>query len=515
MLNNYISEQEVREAIRDLNIDKSPGDDGISTEFYQAFNLAIVPILTEVFNNIWLNDEMPSSMKNGIIQLIYKKKGTVTNLKYWRPITLLNLDYKILTKILANHLKLCIDYLLNYNQSSGVKQRDILDNILNLKTILDCVKAKNLNAAFISLDNEKAFDRLEHNYMFKVLEKINFPNRYIRWINIICNDINSKVMVNGKLTEKIHIERSVRQGCPISMMLYVLCLEPLILRINGNTRIKGISIPNCPDEIKTIQHADDMTVMITTYKSYKELEKEIILFSKFSGSKINMDKTEVLQNGIFEVIPKCYVKDTIKVLGCFFGKDETQNFQNAYIKMKQIIQNWKFLKLDILERILMLKTHVISILQYSMRAFDLPKGFDKKIYALLYPYIWNSKREKLARRIINQSYDNGGLMMTDIILRNHANTLINIANIELKSKQPRAALYIYWIGITLKYDFPELAKNTWVHTIDLPKNMVDIKNTVLKYKGDKQIWKINPKHIYKYLKIKIKFYLKLKKKILC
>ena len=104
MLNNYISEQEVREAIRDLSIDKSPGDDGISTEFYQAFNLAIVPILTEVFNNIWLNDEMPSSMKNGIIQLIYKKKGTVTNLKDWRPITLLNLDYKILTKILANHL---------------------------------------------------------------------------------------------------------------------------------------------------------------------------------------------------------------------------------------------------------------------------------------------------------------------------------------------------------------------------------------------------------------------------
>ena len=316
MLNNYISEQEVREAIRDLNIDKSPGDDGITAEFYQAFNLAIVPIVTEVFNNIWLNDEMPSSKKNGIIQLIYKKKGTVTNLKYWRPITLLNLDYKILTKILANRLKLCIDYLLNYNLSSGVKQRDILDNILNLKTLLDYVKAKNLNAAFISLNNEKAFDRLEHNYMFKVLEKFNFPNRYIRWIKFIYNDINSKVMVNGKLTEKIHIEQSVRQGCPIS--IYVLCLEPLILRINDNTRIKGISIPNCPDEIKTIQHADDMTVMIITDISYKELEKENILFSKVSGSKIIMDKTEVLLNGFFEVIPKCYIKDTIKVLGCFF-----------------------------------------------------------------------------------------------------------------------------------------------------------------------------------------------------
>ena len=83
------------------------------------------------------------------------------------------------------------------------------------------------------------------------------------------------------------------------MTLYVLYLEPLILRINNNTQIKGISIPNCPDEIKTLQHADDMTVMITTDMSYKELEKENILFSKVSGLKINMDKTEVLKNGIF------------------------------------------------------------------------------------------------------------------------------------------------------------------------------------------------------------------------
>ena len=161
--------------------------------------------------------------------------------------------------------------------------------------------------------------------MKAVLEKFDFPNRYIRWIKNIYNDINSKVMVNGKLTEKIHFERSVRQGCPISMMLYVLCLEPLISRINDNIRIKGISILNCPDEIKTIQHADDMIVMITTDISYKELEKENILFSKISGTKINMDKTEVLLNGFFEVIPKCYIKDTIK--GCFLARMKRKIFK--------------------------------------------------------------------------------------------------------------------------------------------------------------------------------------------
>ena len=233
---------------------------------------------------------MTISMKNGIIQLIYKKKGTPTELKFWRPITLLNLDYKILTKILASRLKHAMDYILNPNQSSGVKERDILDNILNLKNLLEYTKAKNLQAAFIFLDNEKAFDRIEINYMLKVLEKYQFPEYYLRWIKIIYSDITSQVMVNGKLTEKIDIKRSVRQGCPMSMLLYVLCLEPLIDRINKKLQIKGVKIPNCYEEIKTIQHADDMTVMIASDMSYVFLEQENKLFSKVSGSKINMEK---------------------------------------------------------------------------------------------------------------------------------------------------------------------------------------------------------------------------------
>ena len=97
-------------------------------------------------------------------------------------------------------------------------------------------------------------------------------------------------MVNGKLTEKIDIKRSVRQSCPMSILLYVLCLEPLIDRINKNPHIKGIKIPHCHEEIKTTQHADDMTVMIASDMSYVFLEQENKLFSKVSGSKTNMEK---------------------------------------------------------------------------------------------------------------------------------------------------------------------------------------------------------------------------------
>ena len=239
--------------------------------------------------------------------------------------------------------------------------------------------------------------------------------------------------------------------------------------------------------------------MIASDMSYVILEHENKLFSKVSGSKINMEKTEVLKYGRFEAIPKIYVKDTIKVLECYFGKNETQNFHNAFLKMDKIVKNWKFFKLNILEKILMLKTYVISILQFPLRAFLIPKGYDKKINGILYPYIRNSKREKIARNIINQTYDNGGLAMIDITLRSVANVLQNIANIEQKLNQPWALLHIYWFGIILKHDFPNLARNIWAHIMDLPMNINFIKCIINNYNTDKQIWKINLKSIYKYL----------------
>ena len=361
-----------------MNKDKSLGQDGITSEFYQRFWPRLVPILVEVYTNIFYTGQLADTMKNGLITLIYKKKGDPNDLKYWRPITLLTADYKILSKMLTSRLNNYINELLNPFQSSGSKERDILNNILNLQTILEYVKENNEDLAVISLDNEKAFDRIEQNFINKVLVKYGFHTNFLRWFSILYSNITSQVIVNGKLTPKFNIERSVRQGCPLSMLLFVLSLEPLISRINNNNFIKGIKIPNIKEQIKSLQHADDLTALVTTDRSYQELKCENEAYSKVSGSKINDQKTEILKKGNFETLEKEYIKEDIKVLGCMYGNINNLNYKLKIDKLKQKVENWNFVRLNICDKVIAIKTYFIGLFQYQMRAFKMSRHFYEK-----------------------------------------------------------------------------------------------------------------------------------------
>ena len=229
----FIKEEEVDLVIRNLNLNKSPGLDGITAEFYQEFRPQLVPILTELYNNSLLQGYLPKNFKQSIITLIFKNKGSPDEIKNWRPISLLNLDYKILTKTLTLRLKNTIANIINEFQSCG-PNRSIINNALNLKSIIKYIRQNDQNYAIISLDQEKAFDRIEHNILKIVLQKYDFPPNFIKWFEILYTDIESKILVNGTFTSTFKIMRSVRQGCPLSMFLYALGLESLIFKINQN-----------------------------------------------------------------------------------------------------------------------------------------------------------------------------------------------------------------------------------------------------------------------------------------
>ena len=133
-----------------------------------------MPILTELYNNSFLQNNLPKEFKQCIITLIFKNKGSRDEIKNWRPISLLNLDYKILTKVLTMRLKNNISTILNNFQSCG-HNKSIINNALNLKSIISYIRQNDQKYAIIALDQEKAFDRIEHNFLKIVFEKIDFP----------------------------------------------------------------------------------------------------------------------------------------------------------------------------------------------------------------------------------------------------------------------------------------------------------------------------------------------------
>ena len=200
------------------------------------------------------------SRSDAALSLSFLKKGDRSLLKNWRPITLLTTDYKILTKALANRLQRVLPSIIHTDQTASVRGRTINDNSRLLHDVISYANEINVPLAVINVDQMKAFDRVSHAFLFKTLQKFGFGPNFIQWIRLIYNSVSSSVKTNGWLSAFIQLERGLRQGCPLSMPLYVLTAETMAINIRSNPRIHGIKPPGLQAEAKLSQFADDTTI---------------------------------------------------------------------------------------------------------------------------------------------------------------------------------------------------------------------------------------------------------------
>ena len=182
----------------------------------------------------------PNSRNTSITTIFYKEKGETFLLSNYRPISLINTDIKIISKILANRLKVVLPTILNPLQT-GIPGRHIDQTIHLLRDIIDISNEEDLETALLFIDQEKAFDRVNHEYLFKTLKAYGFGNNYIGWIEKLYANAASMIKVNVFLTRKISL-KSVRQGCPLSALLYALTIEVLALQLRENQNIVGFIV---------------------------------------------------------------------------------------------------------------------------------------------------------------------------------------------------------------------------------------------------------------------------------
>ena len=213
---------------------KSPGVDGIPIEFYKEFLEIIKYDLQKTFNEtLFENQITPKTWNQAIITLI-PKKGNTKLLKYWRPISFLCVDYKILTKILANRLKHILPEIISKEQNCSVPHRTIFNNLFLIRDIIRYTKEKNTHLYLLQIDQEKAFDKIDRNFLFKTMEKMGISPVFINFIKILYKQNTSTIINNGFFSPQVSLQRGLRQGCPLSLPLYVVQEQMTITNINQN-----------------------------------------------------------------------------------------------------------------------------------------------------------------------------------------------------------------------------------------------------------------------------------------
>ena len=236
---------DIGKALKELPNNKSPGCDGFTTNFYKFFWVDIKELLLDSYTYSFEHGLLTQEQRRGILNILPKKGKDLRYLAHWRPVSLLTTDYKILTKALAMKLQKIIPSIVNSDQVGYIKKRYIGENIRIIQDIMLKAEQDELDAYITQIDFEKAFDSIEWPFLLKTLKDFNFGENFIKWIKILYTDIQSCVGNNGSYSAYFKLTRSIRQGCPISALLFLLVAEMIAIDIRNDREIIGIEINDC------------------------------------------------------------------------------------------------------------------------------------------------------------------------------------------------------------------------------------------------------------------------------
>jgi len=418
MLDRNISENELFATLNTFSKGKCPGNDGLSAEFYIKFWNEIKQCLIECLHDNIERGEMSTSQKQSVISLIEKEGKDKLYLKNWRPISLINVDAKLFSKLLSNRLRKILNKLIKEEQVAYVNDRFIGDGIRLIYDIIENTNKYNMEGYLAAIDFEKAFDSISWNYMYATLEKYGFSERFTGYVKTLYYGIESCVINNGTTTRYFPIRRGVRQGDPLSPYLFILCIEPLAEAIRKNINIEGIKLGDTC--IKLSLYADDLSIFLRNLESLNELKQTLKLFKNISGLKYNCEKTEILPLGRcktpLDTQGLIWKEKKIKILGIVFNKDDIIDKDNYFIiinKLKSKLNMWKMRGLSLIGKIQVIKTFGVSQMLYITNMVGCSHDFIIEVNTMIFDFLWNG-RDKIKRKAMIADYSNGGLKMINL-----------------------------------------------------------------------------------------------------
>lgn len=423
-LEDPITADEVEKAIGDLNPGKTPGPDGLGAAFYKYFKQELAEALHRLLTVAYKVKEMPPSFHRAHIVLIPKSDDPVKlqSVRSYRPISLMNVDYKIFMKVLAGRVQSVIQSLVGPHQTCGIKGRTINTNIHVTRSILECCDEWQERIAMLQLDLEKAFDRVVHSILFKILEHVNVGSVILEGIKLCYKDCVANIVVNKQLTDAINVRNSVRQGCPLSPLLFAIYLEPFCLKVIRNEEMRGFLL--ITSEVKILSYADDIALFCHDKESVAQAVDVARRYCKLTGSVINWSKSCGFWHGSWEETPEVFQSmqwsvTPRKYLGVPLDQyDDPANYwKEEAERVREKTASWGGRDLSMFARATACNMFLVAKVWYVLQVLCMSRVSVQKLHRVFAVFIWGSQWERTSRTNLFRSLKSGGVGLLHLFLK--------------------------------------------------------------------------------------------------
>ncbi|KAK2423594.1 hypothetical protein QL285_034041 [Trifolium repens] len=458
-----ITKEELREALFQMHPDKAPGPDDFNPAFYQHFWELCGNDIFQAAKEWRDRGFFPSSLNETNICLIPKCENP-TFMKDLRPISLCNVLYKMISKLLANRLKCCLEKCVSEEQSAFIEGRSILDNALIAVKIIHTLKRKTRGRKgdlALKIDISKAYDKVDWGFMRGMLERLGFVDKWIHWMMLCVSSVNYSVLVNFEKVGPIFPGRGLKQGDPLSPYLFILVTEGLTTLIKKSVArgdLHGVSICRGAPVVSHLLFADDCFLFCrSTVAECNHLMNILKIYEEASGQEINLSKSEVFfsrnlsvpaQEDLSRIMGVRHVLGTGNYLGLpsMIGRKKKDVF--AYIKDRiwKRINSWRGRALSRAGKEVMIKSVLQAIPSYVMSIYLLPEGTIKDIERMMNSFWWgggtnNNGIKWLAWDRMTPPKNQGGLGFRDLHTFNLAMIAKQSWNIMTKPHSLVAKIY--------------------------------------------------------------------------
>ncbi|GKA24778.1 RNA-directed DNA polymerase, eukaryota, partial [Tanacetum coccineum] len=384
VLKRHVSNEEIKRAVWDCGTDKSPGPDGFTFGFYRRYWDTIEIEVVEAISYFFIEGTFPKGGNASFIALIPKMQDAKL-VKDYRPISLIGSLYKIIAKILANHLVGVLGDLVNEVQSAFITNRQILDGPFILDELIQWCKSKRKQTMIFKVDFEKAYDSVRWDYLDDVLKKFGFGSKWRHWIHNCLQSSKGSILVNGSPTGEFQFRKGLKQGDPLSPFLFLLIMESLHLSFQNVVNeglFKGVSVSSSL-QLSHLFYADDVIFMGQWSESnIHTIVLALDCFYKASGLRLNLHKSKLIGIAVEdELVSRAALKmgcSTLKspfsYLGITVGgsMSRIKAWDDIVEKLQARLSKWKMNTLSTGGRLTLIKSVLGSTPIYYMSMYKVP-----------------------------------------------------------------------------------------------------------------------------------------------